>query len=483
MNFAERNAAWNGELREFRQMHTRRGVPRVWTVEVKGNQIITCAGDLGGSMQRFVETMQGINVGKKNAKTGEQYALERARYAAEKKYREGYREVALLANGVAMKADGTPVFLDTVQEKVIDFNNLPGPLRFYKPDNSMSAGMEKLAREGKVFYSRKRNGLAYVIAKGDGKAKLYSRTMLRQHDDEAGKTELTWDDRFPEIVAAADALMPPNSIMLGELVVDREGADDMAHIQSLTKSLTSESLQKQAHGKASFYIWDIAFWDALELVGKAPVQERYEMIHELDYSGLGNTLIPVQYFDETHFKTPEEAVEYAKKMGWEGFVVVAKDGVYGDKAFNFKGKPDRPGKACAKLKPTYEDDFIAIWDPEKKLKEVLTMGIPVVYDSAKNDTCGERSTKDRNAQGIKAVSLWQYNKKGELVYISNVSSGLTDEQKKNWADPALYPMVWKVEYKDRRYTAQGDDTNAMDFAAFVELRTDKRPEECVNPEL
>jgi hypothetical protein len=451
MTFEERNAAWSGTHREFRQLHTRSGKPRAWTIEVVGSNVITTAGELGGAMQQFTETMQGVNIGKKNEKSPEVYAVERARYYAEKKFREGYREFVA---GVAV---------DEVIEKKIDFNNLPGPLRFYKPDNTMSASIEKLAREGKVYYSRKRNGLAYIIAKGDGKAQLYSRTMLRQHDDEAGKCELTWDDRFPGIRDAADMVMPPNSIMLGELVVDREGEDDMAHIQSLTKSLTQQSHEDQMKGKASFYIWDIAFWDGVDLVSTAPVKERYELIHELDFSGLANILIPVQYFDSSHFKTPEEATEYAKRLGWEGWVVVVPEGVYGDKAYNFKGKPDRPGKFCAKLKPTYEDDFIAYWNPENGQ--------------------GERSTKGRTNQGIKCVALYQYDKHKRLTFISNVSSGLTDEQKTEWAKPELYPMVWKVEYKDRRYMSQGDDTNAMDFAAFVEVRTDKKPEECINQDL
>jgi hypothetical protein len=81
------------------------------------------------------------------------------------------------------------------------------------------------------------------------------------------------------------------------------------------------------------------------------------------------------------------------------------------------------------------------------------------------------------------VSLWQYNTKGELIYISDVSSGLEDDQKRDWANATLYPQVWKIKYTDRRYKSQGEDTNAMDFASFLEVRTDKKPEECINPEL
>jgi hypothetical protein len=450
MNFEERNASWTGAQRNFLQFHSRSGTPRFWSIQVVGNLINTWWGQHGGALQTATEHMQGVNLGKKNEKTPEVYALERAREMCRKKNWEGYREVGV---------DGQP--LDPVVKADIDFENLPLSLCFYKPDNSMGAGITKKAESGQVFYTRKANGMMYVIARGQGRPKLYSRRMLRQHDDEQGGP-LTWDDRFPHLVSAAEQFMPPNSIILGELVVFRpDGSEDFKHVQSITKSLTQQSLTDQAAGGfPSFYCWDIAFWEGQDLVRTAPVKDRYDLIHEvLEAPGF----IPVELYTPGYFPTPSHAISHAKARKWEGFVVVDPDGIYGDKGYNFKGKPDRPGSFCAKLKPAYEDDFIAIWDPEKGH--------------------GERSTKGRSNQGIKAVALFQLNSKGEMVYISNVSSGLTDEAKKTWANPQLYPQVWKVEYTDRRYKAQGDDTNALDFARFIEVRTDKNPEECINTEL
>jgi hypothetical protein len=77
---------------------------------------------------------------------------------------------------------------------------------------------------GKAWYTRKRNGLAYVIAKGaTGKVQIYSRRMHKQHDKELD-TNLTWNDRFPDIVGDCEAMMPNNSIILGELIVDQKGS-------------------------------------------------------------------------------------------------------------------------------------------------------------------------------------------------------------------------------------------------------------------
>lgn len=453
MSFADRNAVWDGKgQRQFHQLQSRSGTPRVWAIEVIGRHIHTTWGQLGGAMQQATENMNGVNIGKSNEKSPEQYAVERAREMCRKKNWEGYREVS--AGGLV---------LDTAVTTDINFDDLPLNLCFYKPYNTMGAGITKKANAGQVWYSRKRNGLAFILARGTEGPRLYSRKMLRQHDDEVGGA-LTWNDRFAHIIQAAASFMPENSIILGELLVDRDGEDDFKAIQSYTKSLTLQSLDDQRdNGKASFYIWDIAFWAGEDLVRNVPVKDRYERINEIEFKVHPGAFLPVEVFDSSFLTSPEQAITHAKEMGWEGYVVVDPNGIYGDKAYNFKGKPDRPGDVCAKLKPTYEDDFVAYWDPEKDW--------------------GERSTKARNDNGIKSVALFQYNKEGQLIPISQVSSGLSDEQKKNWAVTDRWPRCWRVEYKDRRYTADGEDTNALDFAAFVEERTDKKPEECVNPRL
>lgn len=453
MSFDERNAAWDGKFREFRQLHSRSSAPRVWMIEVMGATISTTSGQLNGTLQTFNEVMKGVNLGKSNEKSPEVYALERAREAARKKNWEGYRE---FENGVP---------LDALVSTEIDFDGLPISLCFYKPSNVLSGGMEKKAAAGKVLYSRKRNGLAFVIARGKEHPRLYTRKMLRQDENEVG-TGLTWNDRFPHIIEAARMFMPEYSIMLGELIIDRKGVDDFSYVQSIFQLPTLQAREKQkAEGWLSFYIWDIAFWDGQNMVKNVPVKARYDLINELPFPQVEgfHPFLPIEYSTAEHFKTPDEATEHAKKNDWEGFVVVDPDGIYGDKGFNFKGKPDRPGDVCGKLKPTYEDDFVAFWDPSKGW--------------------GETSTKARNGQGIKCVALFQYNSAGQLIPISNVSSGLTDVQKREWADPTRWPRTWKVEYKDRRYMSDGEDTNALDFAAFVEEREDKRPEECVNSKL
>lgn len=451
MSFTQRNAQWDGQTRTFLQFNSRSSSPRIWIIQVVGNKLEYWWGQQGGALQHAEETSSGVNHGKSNYVSPEAHALELAREKCRKQDRSGYREVG---------ANGEP--LDALVSTVLDFDNLPPSLCFYKPDNSMGSAITKKAAEGKVLYTRKRNGLAFILARGVEAAKLYSRRMLRQHDDEAG-SPYTWDDRFPHIVAAATRVMPQDSILLGELVMDRGGKDDFAHVQSLTKSLTPQAQIDMANGSPSFYMWDVAFWNGEDLVSNKTVLERYMLINQLR----SDALLPIEIFTQANFPSPESAIDFAKKNEWEGFVVVDPDGVYGDKAYNFKGKPDRPGQSCAKLKPEWEADFVALWDPSRGF--------------------GETSTKGRYATagvpGIKSVALYQYDKKGNMVFISNCASGMTEEMKQTLAKAELWPRVWEVAYRGRRYMSDGDETNALDFPSFVRERPDKLPGECVDTKL
>lgn len=456
MNFAERNSAWTGDMRTFQQLQSRSSKPGFWSIQVVGATIYIRWGRLGGKLQEASETVQGVNIGKSNEKSPEVYALERAREMARKRHEyEGYREFV-----------GTQ-FLDPIIEGQIDFDDLAPSLSFYKPQNVLEKDCPELYRatqEGKTWYTRKRNGMMKVLCcNTKGELSIYSRRMLRQHDDEIG-SDFTWDDRFTHLIHHIQPYLPPRTILLGELVVEIDGKERFDIAQSYIKSLTPKAVQDMQDSGAFpfFYCWDVAFWEGQDLVKTTPMSQRAQTIRWLDERIATDSAF--RALEVYQFESPERSIEYAKEHGIEGWVVIDPNHPgYGDKAYNFKGKPDRPRKWCAKHKPSWEDDFIAIWDPDKGY--------------------GERSTKASRKGGIKSVGLYQYNKAGELVFISNCNSGLTDEFLEGNADPKLYPQVWQVEYKGRRYISDGDDSNSLDFPTFLAVRTDKKPGECMNERL
>lgn len=458
MDFEQRNAAWDGAPRYFRQTQTRSSSPRFWKCWVTGDTIQYEWGQVGGALQQASEKGYVVNKGKKNQVSAEDYALYLAREKCRKKHWEGYREVLV-------KVDGSTVMLDEHQTK-IDFSNPPLNLCFWKPDNSPGAGILKKAENGKVVYVRKMNGLMYCAwADSNGQVFLTSRKMLRQYDGEEG-TDKTWNHRFPHIIEGLQGILPPKSCVLGELVAfDRQNKDSLSLIGTYTKSLTQRALDEQgANGWAWFYPWGVAFWDGQDMVTESPLGAQYELI-KTTFPNAAPFIHPqiLKPGEIEGYNLPADFRKLAEQWGWEGFVMVDPEEPMGDRGMNFKGKPDRPGKVAAKVKPEFEDDFIVFWDPEKGH--------------------GDYSSKGRyGGKGMESATLWQYNQKGELVYIANVGSGLTEEMKTT-AHPSQFPQVWQVKYTDRRYKSQGDKTNALDHPRFFALRTDKKPEECINPEL
>ena len=79
--------------------------------------------------------------------------------------------------------------------------------------------------------------------------------------------------------------------------------------------------------------------------------------------------------------------------------------------------------------------------------------------------------------------MYQLNSAGEEVYICEVGSGFSDEQRTKWVSDRKWPKVAQVEFEERFYKSAGDKTNALQLPRLSQIRGDKVPTECVNPEL
>jgi len=448
----------NPPMKELHNI-SRTGKVRVWRIGADGDQVITEFGELGGKFQRVVDTAIAVNVGKANYRSPELVAQDMVERQIELKTREGY--------------------LPPSEKRDTEFtwDTLPESLRFYKPDNDLSAKLEKLLEKGEAFLARKRDGDMMVwVVNDERQVQAYSRTMLRCHDKEPG---VPWEVRYPEVAAEiADMDLPPRTILLGEMVPPSE-KDDFKYVSRVVKSLSEKSLALQReHGFLQFYVWDIAFFGGEPMCRTRPVRDRYDLIFELVNLG-SSALVPVEFLSAEEFSAVEESTDaptynpskgrvwncaaaMAHENGWEGFVVVDPNGIYGDKAFNLRGKVDRPGTACGKLKPTFSDDFIAVWAPET----------------------GDGSYGTGKYQGkVGSIQLYQLNTEGTLLPISEVGNGFTEADLAALSDPTLYPMVLEVEYDSRTYMSEGADTNALRFPRFLSVRHDKSIAECVNPRL
>jgi hypothetical protein len=440
-------------LREFLNT-SRAGKVRVWRIEVIGNQVLTEYGDLGGKMQQVSDTAQAKNVGRSNEVSAEDSAIQQMEREILLKRREGYRDLT-----------------DEERENKIDFVCLPQNLSFYKPDNTLSPVLLKKLEDGEVLLARKRDGEMMVIVISEGNTvDIYSRKMLRSHHLE----EIPWTKRFPHIVKEIEDLeLPANTILLGEMVSGLKD-DDRWALASIMKSKTDEAIKiQQLNGWVFYYCWDIAFWAGEDWLSNDPVCKRYTKISELFEDSYA--LLPIQFSDidqardfaskeleEVPKNHREMAMALATHLGWEGWVVVDPHGVFGDKAYNFRGKTDRPGRFSGKLKPEFDADAILLWDPDSGVG---------LYGRGKH-------------QGkVGSVQLYQYNSRGELIYLCDCGGGMDDEFRAKYSNPEAYPMVAEIRYTSRTFISEGDRTNALQFPRIRRVRTDKSAEECVEPNL
>lgn len=490
IHFEVRQAQWTGVLRQFRQLNGRADRPTVWEIWVEGDRYFTRHGLLGGKMQETSKQGKAKNEGRSNALSPAQDALAEARRLCRKKWDfEGFDEFVgdeNLDNRALTGEVKIPWLLE----------DLPGSFCLYKPQNNIEGckGLLKKAEAGGVLYTLKRNGLAmWVVVDVAGAIHLYSRRNRKSHKDEGPKeqadgtlaydTVIPWTARFPHLVRAVQALnLPPHTMLAVELV--HPGGDTkahFAHVESVEQSLTPRALAlQQDRGWLGLYWWDVPFYEGKDLVSTRSVRQRYSLLTQLrdlavvnDTTGASGWIQPIRILD---FRSVEDAVAYAKTHHLEGWVVVDPDGIYGDQGWNLKGKPDRPGAFCAKAKPWYEDDFVLLWNPAEKWgtwgKGRHEPGKTVTLPSGESVVHG----------GVGSVGLGQYNEHGELVYISDCSSGLSYEVQAQLTSQS-FPLVAEVAYTERSFIHEGDATNALTFAKVLRLRTDKAPSECVLPAL
>lgn len=482
--FEGRQESWGGALRSFRQLHGRQDRPNIWEIWVHGDRYFTRHGLLGGAMQNTDKQGKLKNAGKVNQISPETDALAEARRLCRKKWDfEGYDEFDIDSEVNMDGRSGKPAIPTLLKA-------LPGNFALYKPDNNLleSPKLLKKANEGSAVYALKRNGMAvWVVVDGDRNIQIYSRRNRPWHKDE-GPTEredgtldhstvIPLSSRYPHLVDSVKRMqLPPNTMLACELMnMQGDTKAHFAHVQSVEKSLSHAAIEKQAaEGWLGLYCWDIPFYGGEDLVSEYSVKYRYSIIASVCHqAGFNSYVHPVQF---CNFTNTEAAILWAKQHDFEGWVVVDPEGIYGDKGWNMKGKPDRPGAFCAKLKPWFEDDFVAMWDPAFK---VGTRG-KGKHEAEKlvDLPSGE---KVRHG-GVGSLGLYQYNSKGELIYICDCSSGMDFEFQAK-LNKHSFPFVVEVKYVDRSYISDEDDTNALTFPGFVRVRTDKSPQECINAKL
>ena len=445
-------------MREFRQ-RLGRGQERYWMIDLRKDTIYTSWGAIvDGKHKAHGNTEDKVQPKGKAGTKAFMGAKENAVFthdrAIRKKMEEGYIELGL---------DGKPL-LGGAADEILHDSPLPKNLCFSKPKNSVADSVvQKLDASKRSIYTRKINGMMVVAhIRENGEVHLYSRRM-------DPVTAL-----FPHLVRALQDLdIPPRSILLFEAWRGAGNSKkDMALIQEVMNSDPDLAIEKQQKtGWARFYLFRVPILDGEHLEAKYTngvniltienaFTDRFLAYESHEAGQFLSTLAVYPNAGAT------EALDLADREGFEGWVVYDKEAKLGDKSFCFTGKPDRPS-CCFKLKGLEEDDFIAYFDPDNSTKE---------------RPLGEFGT-GKNRTRVGTIALYQLNSEGEEVYICKVGSGFSDEQRTKWVSDKKWPKVVQVDFEERFYKSAGDKTNALQLPRLNQVRTDKKPEECINPEL
>jgi hypothetical protein len=478
---------------------------QIWRSWVEGEEVVTQWGVQNGKMQETRDTPGPKGkVGTKGYVDSKQSARDHIMRAISKKAREGYKLLNELSGW--MKAGAEAEISKYQTAEIVDFAGpLPQNMSFSKPVNSIDHGVllnmlgQQCTEIGGplITWTIKVNGMGYVVSKDrDNNLWIQSRGKMK-----------VCNEHFPHLVEEFDALLPPESVFLAEFFMgDGRSRKDFSLMQQISNSLPDEARSKQKKlGLVQAYVFRNPFWKGANCENSSYCSSWIDFIQSLN-DGWEDENLPggVQpgFADcdnvmglVTFEGTYDEAMAQLDENGYEGFVLYRRDKPLGERSYNFQGDPDRPN-VCWKVKPDANDDFIAYWDPNgmrahcsskchysdlKQLSESVSKGRCVV--------CNKMLVPDgswgtgKNQHRVGSLSLYQSDHRRVKQYICDVASGINDRLRDELADTSKYPIVVEIEFKNRGYVQQGDDSNALQHPVFLRVRKDKDLNECINNDL
>jgi hypothetical protein len=438
-------------MREFRIRGKKKDL--VWRVWRDGADVHVEYGTLGGQLQHTFDTLRAVKEGTTAYLSPEANAIEEVLRRIRDKTEAGYYEVNP-TTGVAL--EWTASGGEEPHAKM--FNGLPKSLCWMKPRPQPKAGSReenaflKVVDSGHDIVTVKRDGFMHpILITTSGDVKVYTRRME------------PCTEKYPFLTRSLRKVkLPKRSVLLCEFVVAGPERDDRLKMQAISNSLPDRAVALQTAGDhVTAIVLSTPIWN-----GEDMTDLTFGQLIEFEEENFGVRSRCPDGFEgmEIVYGGFEAAKKEVKRRKLEGLVIYDANAVPGSRAYNFRGKPERP--ECWKWKPELEDDFLVVFDPD-----------------CANWSEGGSWGKGKHMKTAGRVALYQRDAEGCWVFISGCGSGFTDEERGKVVERAARRKgvagVAEVKFTERRYIKQGDKTNSLVEPIFVRW-SDKKPDEVTN---
>jgi ATP-dependent DNA ligase len=375
---------------------------------------------------------------------------------------------------------------DKIHELYPEAENLMiEPMLIWKLPAGKESMLSEVCSNGEYFLEEKIDGAFYQFVKTENHSYLFGRTVSKLSGILTEKS-----DNVPHLKEALNCL-PAGTILIGEIYVPGGTSKDTVSIMGCLPAL---AIKRQEKEPIHYYVHDIIAYDTVNLID-SPADLRYKILaaiwkkHNLDQYSFLRLATRVD-------EDMEAEISRILKSGGEGAVLKKKDYPY------TPGK--RPAWSTIKVKQMDSIDLIctgfcdatkeytgkelATWEYWEERGErsqdgeytwLLSEG-RYYEDYLHNPHIYRPITKPYFLGWKTAIRIGAYNDKGELVDLGTVSSGLTDDNKREMTEN---PDLWLGHVVALDCMQIDKKEHTLRHPVFKCKREDKDAKDCVISEI
>lgn len=345
-------------------------------------------------------------------------------------------------------------------------------MRIWQLPKGKENKLQEMCESGDYFGQIKKDGFWYQFVKGSTESYLFSRNESR---DTGLLTE-----KIKNVPHISDALkcLPKDTIVIGEIYVPGGTSKNTTRIMGCLPA-TAIKRQKE-EGLIHYYLHDIIAFNGVSML-KMPAEKRYSVLKKVieTFNLLSYDFIELA---EAYQDNLFERIGTALENGEEGMVLKLKTAPY------TPGK--KPAWSAIKCKKVDYADVVCMgFEDATKGYTGTELANWEYWESAEgtkvkgkyNGTYGcEPITKPYYFGWKTSIKIGAYDNNGDLKEIGTVSSGLTDEMKKDITENSdkYIGNVLMVQCMEKDLEAK-----TLRHPIFKNFRIDKNAKECTLEEI